>query len=37
MDNNHVKQALNNTLSSLYACDLEASMLLAQAKGGKKA
>lgn len=36
MDNNHVKQALNNTLSSLYACDSEASMLLAQAKGGKK-
>jgi hypothetical protein len=36
MDNNHVKQALNNTLSSLYVSDREASMLLAQAKGGKK-
>lgn len=36
MENNRVKQALNNTLSSLYVNDAEASALLAQAKGGKK-
>ena len=36
MNNNCVKQALNNTLSSLYVSDLEAGLLLAQAEGGKK-
>lgn len=36
MKNNRIKQALNNTFSSLYVSDSEARMLLAQAKGGKK-
>ena len=36
MENNRVKQALNNTLSSLYVSDHEANMLLAHAKGGRK-
>lgn len=36
MRNNHVQQALNNTLSSLYVTEQTASDLLAQAKGGKK-
>ena len=36
MENNRIKQALNNTLSSLYVSEMEAGMLLAQAKGGKK-
>ncbi|NMD38185.1 MAG: hypothetical protein GYA87_05840 [Christensenellaceae bacterium] len=36
MNNNRVKEALNNTLSGLRVSDLEASILLAQAKGGKK-
>ncbi|HHT16032.1 MAG TPA: hypothetical protein GXZ86_09255 [Clostridiales bacterium] len=36
MKNNRIKQALNNTLSSLYVSDSEARMLLAQAKEGKR-
>ncbi|HHX09433.1 MAG TPA: PepSY domain-containing protein [Chloroflexi bacterium] len=36
MRNNHVQQALNNTLSSLYVTEQTASDLLAQAKGGRK-
>lgn len=36
MKNNHIQRALNNTLSSLYVSDWDASLLLAQAKGGRK-
>ena len=37
MRNNEIQQALNATLSSLHVSERDAGMLLAQAKGGKKA
>lgn len=36
MDNNHIKESLDNTLSLLQMQSLNASKLLAEAKGGKK-